>query len=82
MDKIKIEHIQFDIIVADEFHKSPRYSWVVTDDPSKQYIYPNFSFESRGTGSKNMSYAEDLLGEWVKENYPDKAYIIYYWWWS
>jgi hypothetical protein len=77
MDKIKIV---FDIIVASEFHPVLENRWRVTDDQNIVYLHPVFTFPNCGDG--NMKYAEKLLDEWVKENYPDKEYLIYYWWWN
>lgn len=70
--------INFEVVIADSFHLEFNGKWPVPDGKSET-LSVDIEFEP-STGDA-MKDAENALDEYMKKNYPNKDYRIYYWWW-
>lgn len=81
---MKKRKIKFEIIIADGFTypeddgKTNLHLWPVATG-KQESVDIDIEFESRGGDS--LKEAEQLLDNYIKKQYPNKEYKIYYWWW-
>ena len=68
--------IIYSVAIEDGFHIENR--WYVSNNPL-QTINVKIEFEPHS--GNNMNDANSALGEYMKTNYPDYDYKIYYWEW-
>lgn len=77
--------IRFEVIIADGF------TFPEPDGMTNLHLWPvavgrheslDIDIEFEPSGKDNMKDAEQALDEYVKRNYPNKDYKIYYWWWK
>lgn len=73
--------IFYDVLIADSFET--RYFPLPFPVPVGNQIYfagLEINFEPKS--GDNMKDADAALDEYIKKNYPDKEYKIYYWTWA
>lgn len=77
--------ILFQVQVADSF------MYPKDDGMTNSHLWPvpvgksqelDIDIEFEPTSGDNLKDAEDALEGYMKKNYPNKDYKIYYWWWK
>lgn len=77
--------ILFEVMIADGFTYPPDdgktnlHLWPISVGRSQEL---DIELEINPRGGELMKEAEEDLDNYMKKNYPDKEYKIYYWWWK